>query len=127
MFGTMLTTTGYNDLAILSSIVPPLALALVSYIETHLSIMSSCCVINLLLISRTIYNKMPNYMLIPDCVVGELNALWNATSISVLVLRVALFLQEEDHFYTPDLLINHCQWEGLKMTGFFFTREKSSQ
>lgn len=70
---------------------------------------------------------MPNYMLIPDCVVGELNALWNATSISVLVLRVALFLQEEDHFYTPDLLINHCQWEGLKMTGFFFTREKSSQ
>lgn len=44
MFRTMLTTTGYNDLAILSSIVPPLALVLVSYIETPFPIMSSCCV-----------------------------------------------------------------------------------
>lgn len=41
MFGTMLTTTGYNDLAVLSSIVPPLALVLVSYIETPFPIMSS--------------------------------------------------------------------------------------
>lgn len=41
MFGTMLTTTGYNDLAILSSIVPPLALVLVLYIETPFPIMSS--------------------------------------------------------------------------------------
>lgn len=68
---------------------------------------------------------MPNYMLIPDCVVGELNALWNATSISVLVLRVAPFLQEVDHFYAPDLLINHCQWEGLKMTWFFLQEKKA--
>lgn len=67
---------------------------------------------------------MPNYMLIPDCVVGELNALWNATRISVLVLRVAPFLQEVDHFYAPDLLINHCQWEGLKNDGFFYKRKK---
>lgn len=104
MFGTMLTTTGYNDLAILSSIVPPLALVLVSYIETPFSHNEQllCCSRSREIYSwfLELYNKMPNYMLIPDCVVGELNALWNTTSISVLVLRVAPFFQEVDHF-TP--------------------------
>lgn len=101
MFGTMLTTTGYNDLAILSSIVPPLALVLVLYIETPFPIMSSVAQDqDKFTLDFSNYNKMPNYMLIPDCVVGELNALWNTTRISVLVLRVAPFFQEVDHF-TP--------------------------